>query len=271
MIFTFRNPIKLVNRFIKAQLLGFLFLRSATFKLPKKIKTKGKFINLYLPNEHGIKISFVEILLDDVYKLNLIKKMSVKNNFLIRSILDIGANCGLFCVAARLNFPSSIINAYEPNLFIRKYLKYQSSSFNFNYFIKAVGKNDGSLKLHINPQESVLSSSLNDFSQYKVNQIVHKVVPKLSIKKVFQRTPNKILDIVKMDCEGAEWEILTELNIWKHVRFLTMEYHLDKSSNYNNIAKAINKIGFVLITNLRKSKGLNYGTLLAYNPKMISQ
>jgi hypothetical protein len=72
-----------------------------------------------------------------------------------------------------------------------------------------------------------------------------------------------------MDCEGAEWEILTESNIWKNVRFLTMEYHLDKSNNYNNIAKAINKIGFTLITNLRKSKELNYGTLLAYNPKIV--
>jgi len=76
--------------------------------------------------------------------------MSVKNNFLTRSILDIRANFALFCFAARLNFSSSIISAYEPNLFIRKYLKYQSSLFNFNYFIKAVGENDGSLTSHIN-------------------------------------------------------------------------------------------------------------------------
>ena len=72
-----------------------------------------------------------------------------------------------------------------------------------------------------------------------------------------------------MDCEGAKCEILSELNIWKDVRFLTMEYHLDKSNNYNNILKVINRIGFTLITNLRKSKELNYGTLLAYNPKII--
>lgn len=269
MLIFFRNFIKLANRLIKAQLLGFLFLRAASFKLPKKIKKKDEFINLYLPNEHGVKISFVEILLDDVYKLHLIKKISVKKNFLIKSILDIGANCGIFCVAARLKFPFSVIHAYEPNLFIEKYLKYQSSLFNFNYYTKAVGKNDGSTTLNVDPMESVLSSSSHDFVEYKVNKIVKKVVPKLSIKKVFQKTPNKILDIVKMDCEGAEWEILTELNIWKNVRFLTMEYHLDKSNNYNNIAKAINKIGFTLITNLRKSKELNYGTLLAYNPKIV--
>ena len=93
MIKTFGNLIKLVNRFRMAQLLGFLFLRAANFKLPNRIKKKGKFINLYLPKEHGLKISFVQILLEDVYKLHLIKKISAKSNFLIITVLDIVANC----------------------------------------------------------------------------------------------------------------------------------------------------------------------------------
>jgi hypothetical protein len=65
---------------------------------------------------------------------------------------------------------------------------------------------------------------------------------------------------------------LEELNIWKNIKFLTMEYHLEKNKyNTNRVAKALDKIGFKLLTKLDKSKKVSYGLVLAYNPIYISK
>ena len=48
-----------------------------------------------------------------------------------------------------------------------------------------------------------------------------------SISKVIRRIAHGgIVDLVKLDCEGAEWEILQDSQAMKCVINLTMEYHL---------------------------------------------
>ena len=42
-----------------------------------------------------MKVIFTEIFLDDTYELEWIKNFSKKKGFEIKSILDIGGNCGL--------------------------------------------------------------------------------------------------------------------------------------------------------------------------------
>jgi hypothetical protein len=34
------------------------------------------------------------------------------------------------------------------------------------------------------------------------------------------------IDILKLDCEGAEWELLEDTESWKKIRSVTLEYHL---------------------------------------------
>ena len=252
------NRIKfLIKRYIEAKRLGFKFFRAKNFIVPKSIILNDKFINLRLPNEHGVKMSFIDIFLDDVYKLKRIKKFSDKNNIKIKSILDIGGNCGLFSIAAREYFSKSTIHCYEPNLFIKKYLKYNSAAGNFKFFNESVGKNTCMVSLVIKKNNSVLSNiALNKNGS----------TPQISFNNVLKRFKFNTIDIVKMDCEGSEWEILNDIKTWKKVKFLTMEYHLGKNKyNHDRVVNVLNKIGFNLLSRIERSKKVNFGLILAYN------
>ena len=78
----------------------------------------------------------------------------------INNILDVGANIGLFSVAAKIHFPQACIHAYEPNLDVKKYLDHQASTFGFKAIYEAIGKTSGrgtiSKTLSVTqPQESI--------------------------------------------------------------------------------------------------------------------
>jgi len=47
-----------------------------------------------------------------------------------------------------------------------------------------------------------------------------------------------------MDCEGAEWRILRDEESWKHVRFLTMEFHLWAGYTLEELKSWLEKLGF---------------------------
>ena len=259
----FLNRIKLlINRYLKARSFGFLFFAARYFYIPKSIKINNKIINLNLPDEYGVKITFVEIFLDDTYKLDWIKKFAKKKNIDIRSVLDVGGNCGLTSMLLRSHFSKSVIHCYEPNLEIISYLKYNAELLNFDYYNEAVGDKKESVKLNISKNDSILSHISSDESG---------ATQQISFDRAFKRFGVDNLDIVKMDCEGSEWEIFNHIEIWKKVKFLTMEYHLGENNfDHNRIVDALNKIGFKLITKLDNNKNVNYGMVLAYNTSLVS-
>lgn len=179
--------------------------------LPESINMSGKVQHLYLPDEHGIKVAFVDLLLDDCYGCSALSKSGDPVN----TILDIGANVGLFGIAARHYFPSAKIHAYEPNFMFEKYLKVQANSAGVDYYMEAVGKNKGRVNLDFNPDSVQSRSSENEAGS----------IPQITLREALDRIGGEV-DLLKMDCEGAEWEMFADTENWKRVRNLSMEYHL---------------------------------------------
>jgi hypothetical protein len=72
------------------------------------------------------------------------------------------------------------------------------------------------------------------------------------------------VDLLKLDCEGGEWELFGDKTIWKHVRRLTMEYHLwaNPEIDVPGLVKMIKDFGF-RITHLSEAKELKWGFLHA--------
>lgn len=251
----------LISRLIKSRKFGLFFFSARFFKVPKKIKLSGNIIDLHLPTEKNIKVIFTEIFLDDTYELEWIKNFSKKKGIQIKSILDIGGNCGLTSMLSRSYFPDSIIHCYEPNIEIEKYLAPNSKIANFKYFIEAVGAKTGMVKLNIDDKQSVLSSVSSDEAG-STRQI--------SFGEALERFGRFNVDIVKMDCEGSEWEILDKVDLWNNIKFITMEYHLGSNNfDHNRIIRALEKIGFKLVSKIENSQECNYGIAVAYNKNIL--
>jgi len=210
---------------------GILYGRSNI--LGNSFKIAGRKFHLSFPKEekniHETEIG--KILFEDCYGLRRVRRPS--------TILDIGANIGLFSVAARHYFPDSTIQAYEPNKEVEPFLKENCKKVSVSYFNTAIGIESGmaSLRLRENSLHSVLiperegNISVSSFRD-AVNRIGGKV------------------DLLKLDCEGGEWEILEDIDSWSKVKFVTMEYHLwaKPGSTLSDLTGQLDRLGFICVT-----------------------
>lgn len=209
--------------------LGIRFDRCSTFHLPEQIVINGRRHRLSLPNENGVKVAFIDLLLDDCYGCKRISEP-------VKTVLDIGANVGLFGIAARAVFPDAIIHVYEPNPNLESYLEEQAKAGRFNYFKEAVGLDNGKVSLDYN-EDSVQTRSLNDAAGN---------IPQIAFREAINQLGSSV-DLVKMDCEGAEWELLQDTESWSRVRHLSMEYHLWSDHTEKEVLDKVRKLGFRIV------------------------
>lgn len=208
------------------------FDRSATFRLPETVWLNGRKERLSLPNENGVRVAFIDLLLDDCYGCHALKKRDGK----INTVLDIGGNVGLFGIAARNAFPGATIHSYEPNKRLESYLAVQAEAAGFDYFMEAVGLDDGMISLDLNEDSVQTRSKLGSDG----------TTPQIAFAKAIERMGGRV-DLLKMDCEGAEWEIFKDEQSWQKVNNLSMEYHLFEPRHTEQaVRQAIENLGFTI-------------------------
>jgi len=100
--------LRLFRRNLRARAMGFSFAGTSRFRAPSSFIYKSRRVSLNLPQEPGLNYDFINLILDDEYGL---EKLDAKP----KTIIDIGANIGLFSLWAGLCFPKAIIHSYEPN------------------------------------------------------------------------------------------------------------------------------------------------------------
>ena len=136
-----------------AQKIGVAFKRTKKFSVPSSLRINGSDVPLKCPDEPGMRTAFIDILLDDCYELERMRQRNVDH------IIDVGANVGLFSIAARIAFPLASIHAYEPNQNLKQFYDSNSLNFEFNCFPRAVGITEGWCNLDEN-NDSVLSRTI---------------------------------------------------------------------------------------------------------------
>jgi len=72
---------------------------------------------------------------------------------------------------------------------------------------------------------------------------------------------NGTVDLVKLDCEGAEWEILKDEKTWQNVRNLTMEFHLWAGYSLEELKARVTQLGFKV--GYSQLSGKDFGLLTA--------
>lgn len=143
------------------------------------------------------------------------------------SVLDIGAGLGDFAICVAKNCPSSVIHAYEPFPESFELLK---KNLNLNHvsnvkpYPNAVSKANAPIELHLISTEAVQQSTVADQSTVKQDSIR---VMGVSLDQALREMENTRCDYLKMDCEGAEYEILlnTSDSTLARIDHICLEYH----------------------------------------------
>jgi len=207
--------------------MGFLWPGTSRFKPPQSFRWKRRHWVFRFPNEQSLGWVFRDVILDDEYGL---EQLSLQP----RSILDVGANVGMFSLWAGANFPDAAIHAYEPNVGLQSYLRENIGQVAANLHAEGVSGQDG-------------LGSLSQEGESMVGQCKESEtgdIPVVSLQTAIKRMGGAV-DLLKLDCEGAEWRILEHPEAFKSVRCVRMEYHLiDPSHSINRLLGAFESIGF---------------------------
>lgn len=214
------------RRVRSAAKLGLVFPGMRRFRLPACISLDGQKVQIHAPNESGIRSDFVNLWLDDDYGLTTLKLHP-------RTILDIGANIGLFSIFARKVFRDAVIHAYEPNPRIVPYAVSNLTPLGIRVFDEGIGLENGSATI-VEKGDSVLSQA-----QRSATGTISITAFRSAIEKL-----GGTVDLLKLDCEGAEWEILRDGEAFRHVRIIRMEYHLVNGHTMNELLDLAATINF---------------------------
>lgn len=168
---------------------------------------------------------FTEIWLEKLYSIP---------NFEINDkdyIIDIGAHIGIFSVFASRLCKNGKIFSYKPAKQNFENLEENISQNNITNIIphnKAGSNLKGKMKLYFS------NNDLAAHNLYKKSENWEKVET-TTLKDIFDENNIKHCDFLKMDCEGAEYEILMNLpeEYFRKISKICLEYHTINNSEFN--------------------------------------
>jgi FkbM family methyltransferase len=148
-----------------------------------------------------------------------------------KTIVDIGANMGAFSIYSAMSSKISNIYSFEPSPINYKILQFnieQNSLSNaVNIFNSAIYSESGNKEL------SLGESPLHSFHQIGKND-TRITVKCITMHNIFDIVQNQNIDLLKLNCEGSEYKILSNLspNDFYKIKNIRLEYH-----NLPNIKK----------------------------------
>ena len=176
---------------------------------------------------------------------------SVFNSTKSPVIFDIGANVGYFSLTAFSKFPKAKIFSFEPHPYCFKVLSDYKTKFehlNWNIYRYAISDANGELTINTN--------SLTDFTtvasifENNAKKVAFTVQSK-SMSSLLEEESIKHIDFIKIDCEGAEYDILytSPKKVYDAITSLCIETHKGskENQNINHLNAFIKKMGYTTL------------------------
>lgn len=179
-----------------------------------------------------------EIIVRDDYELSKFKSDD-ENTF-----IDIGANCGIATLILGKQNPRSIVYSFEPDPKLFKVLEKNvllNRLTNVRLFNKAVAKEGiDYLDLFLHPEYTGGNTTCasKESSELFFNKNLESVkVECISLDQIIKVNNIQNVKLLKIDCEGAEYEILYGSNLFKTniVENMVGEFH---NLSYNDKVKS---------------------------------
>lgn len=196
-------------------------------------------LSFYNANPNTLSI-FKEIFLNNVYSQGEVK---LDENDIV---FDIGANVGVFSHYAS-QIKGTQVYAFEPHPknfeFLSNNVK-QNKIENIHCFEFALGSN--------NEDRILLEGNIAGGHKFSYNNISDRAEGSLKVKAVtFGQMMEELnlnrIDFVKLDCEGAEGEIIKSIGqeVFKRINKMAIEFHDNNSIlNHEEILKELHIAGF---------------------------
>jgi len=222
-----RSILKLITEFDKPLLMIQVFTGSYR-KSPYNIRLRQSGLSLAVRGATDI-WSVKETFLDRFYERC---GMAVQDSW---NVIDIGAGIGDYAILAGFGHPKNRVFAYEPFeesfMLMKKNLETNQIT-NVTPFKEAVAGKSGFITLDLSQGDALKIKSR--VSEGESSSAAGSVLC-LSLEEVLSRSGLAGCDLLKMDCEGAEYEILfnTPAAVLKTIRRIVMEYH-DGVTNYSH-------------------------------------
>lgn len=161
------------------------------------------------------------------------------------TIIDIGAALGDFVVDTAVHHPRCVLHAYEPfpqSLALLKDNMQLNAVENVTAFGEAIAKESGTMVLEL----------LGEAVQHSIvaQETTHDhaiTVPSITLAEALARLPGGQCDLLKMDCEGAEYDILfnAQESSLQGIRRIVMEYHNGVTAfSHKDLVAFLEKNGF---------------------------
>jgi FkbM family methyltransferase len=158
-------------------------------------------------------------------------------------VVDIGGNLGFFSYHA-LCCDAKQVYCFEPspecyNTIIKNY-----NMPNLKVEELAVGSTNGDISFNVNLNSSLSSSS------FLIGENSRTITCKsVNLNDYVKENNIEKIDYLKIDCEGAEYEIIESLDekyLTNNIDKICLEYHLNKNGELNNILEKLKKCGFMV-------------------------
>jgi FkbM family methyltransferase len=214
----------------------YILRRGQRYRRPLQFVTKPHAVKVTVP--YTLYSAFKEIFMMDFYGIRRLLPTLPPNPV----IIDIGANAGYFETLLFAKLEKARVLAFEPlpgNFELLKQNVAQNPVLQacvkpFEMAVVGTDRNEITFYVEREEQHSVIASIYSDFDNANT---VAVTLPCVSLRKAIADHGFETVDLLKMDCEGSEYEILynTPAETLRQVKQMIVEVH-DMDTPNNNLS-----------------------------------
>jgi FkbM family methyltransferase len=189
------------------------------------------------------------------------------------TVLDVGGHFGYFAMFAALSSAAgSRIITVEPsahNVSVLRANIARSGLRQIEIIHGAVASQTGALELHVSKAHNCSLFADHARAMSDGQSLTTERVDAFSLADMLAKTGVEKVDVLKLDCEGAEYSIIydTPADVLRRARVIMMEFHDMKDAAKSGLAmvEALRGKGFRIgqFRHLPTTMNLNYGKIIA--------